>query len=198
MSAIQTLELVGAQPWTQGPDGRWETRAHVFPHRPFRPIAFYITHNAEAVRLEWLAIGTENVIRGVPGSLLAPGPDDRLGEEPKGTSSNLGDVAAVTAPGQTISAELSRTIGSSELEVRMLVVGWTPTTADESELRRAAREGELATRFFEALITGHAWQKSEQVRETRTLAFELARDFVRDLESLERVTRDLPPGYRRW
>lgn len=198
MSAIETHTLVGTQPWKPGPDGQWITHAHVTPHRPFRPFAFYITQNAEAVQLEWLSIANTNVLRGVPGSLLAPGPNDRISEAPSGESSNLGDVAAVTQPGQSIEVELRRSIGSSELEVRMLVVGWTPTTADERAVRRAAREVELAARFLEALITGHAWHKPEDLKPARAFAFELAREFLRDAERLEHVAAELPPGYRRF
>lgn len=200
MSSIVTFELVARQPWQPGPDGQWITHAHVSPHEPFQPFAFYITQNAEAVRLEWLRIASTEILRGVPGSLLAPGADDRLGEKPERASSNLGEIAAVTMPGHAIEIELRRSIGSSELDVRALVIGSKASRTDEREVRRVAREIDLASRFFEALITGAERERrsAADLKPARVLAFELARDFLAESERLEGVTAALPFGYRRF
>lgn len=186
---IWTHEIEAPGPMALGIEHRIVGRAIPAPVRPF---SFWITRGAEAVRVEWLRLGADEVIAGVPGSLLAPRAGDRLETLARGPS-NLGDAPALM-PGHLI--ELCVRPLAPVAVVSGLLVGilYTPRPSSEDlererQRRRARRVEELAASFFAALITG-----AERDRKTaadhkpgRDLAFELARAHVEELERLERA-----------
>lgn len=202
MSSIATIELEPVpEAYRSHEPGIILLRSwHGIPF-PFRPFAFYITRNAEAVHVDRLRLGMQDYLHGVPGSLLAPRDGDRLASDPESEPSNLGDVEPAQ-PGMNCELRLRSLSGSTSLEVRALLVGVRWSQLDGTQGRRQVREIELATRFFSAMLGGADSADRNEIAKSNTkgmrdLAWKLAAEWLADCEKIEGAPDEPWPSFGR-